>query len=256
MEAIKFTLSGSTAFFKKPEFNTYYYFTYGQIHRVALLGLFGAMLGLGGYNKQKNTKTEYPEFYSELQDLKIAVIPNREKGYFPKKMQVFNNSTGFASFEAGGNLIVKEQWLEQPSWDILVLLDGNKHAQEIANRLLARESVYTLYLGKNDHLANINDIEKVQVLDVESTSNIIIASLCIKDNVKILKEESGRIGTRRLSTDALWQYEEDLPKGLMLQTNHYELERFLLTNSRVELSKNKDSFLQFEGTDNMVVQFI
>ena len=42
MEAVRFTLSGRTAFFKKPEVNAYYYFTYSQIHKIALMGMFGA----------------------------------------------------------------------------------------------------------------------------------------------------------------------------------------------------------------------
>ena len=46
MQALKFTLSGKTAFFKRPEVNTYYYFTFGNIHKVALLGIFGAILGI------------------------------------------------------------------------------------------------------------------------------------------------------------------------------------------------------------------
>lgn len=41
------------AFFKKPEVNTYCYFTYGNIHKVALLGMFGAILGYGGYSQMK-----------------------------------------------------------------------------------------------------------------------------------------------------------------------------------------------------------
>lgn len=41
MDAIKFTLRGNTAFFKKPDVNSYYYFTYGCIHKVALLGILG-----------------------------------------------------------------------------------------------------------------------------------------------------------------------------------------------------------------------
>ena len=51
MEAVKFTLSGRNAFFKKPEVNAYYYFTYSHIHKVALLGIFGAILGYGGYKR-------------------------------------------------------------------------------------------------------------------------------------------------------------------------------------------------------------
>ena len=47
MEILRFRLSGKNAFFKKPEVNTYCYFTYGNIHKVALLGMFGAILGYG-----------------------------------------------------------------------------------------------------------------------------------------------------------------------------------------------------------------
>ena len=53
MEALKFTLSGDSAFFKDNVINTVY-LTYGNIHRVALLGMFGAILGYGGYSKQND----------------------------------------------------------------------------------------------------------------------------------------------------------------------------------------------------------
>ena len=55
MEAVKFTLSGRNAFFKKPEVNAYYYFTYSHIHKVALLGIFGAILGMVD-TRRKNGK--------------------------------------------------------------------------------------------------------------------------------------------------------------------------------------------------------
>ena len=61
MEIVRFTLSGRSACFKKPEMNSYCYFTYGNIHKVALLGIFGAVLGYGGYGQlqglsQKKTR--------------------------------------------------------------------------------------------------------------------------------------------------------------------------------------------------------
>jgi len=114
MKALKFTLSGNSAFFKDNVINTVY-LTYGNIHRVALLGMFGAILGYGGYGKQndmlkkKNKKMpDYPEFYEKLKDIKISIVSNGKNGYFNKKLQTFNNSVGYASKEEGGNLIVKE----------------------------------------------------------------------------------------------------------------------------------------------------
>lgn len=107
MKALKFTLSGKTAFFKKPEVNTFYYFTYGQIHKVVLLGIFGALLGYKGHIQKKWVKpkkgqtpiVEYPEFYEKLNHLSVSIVPRNNKGYISKKVQCFNNSTGFASEE-------------------------------------------------------------------------------------------------------------------------------------------------------------
>ena len=152
MQALKFTLSGKTAFFRRPEVNTYYYFTFGNIHKVALLGIFGAILGYQGYN---NT-IELPEFYQKLKDIKLSILPHNKKGYFSKKMQYYNNSVGYASKEQGGNLIIKEQWLEDPCWDIVVLLD-NEEANKLAKAIINKKCIFIPYLGKNDHPANITD---------------------------------------------------------------------------------------------------
>ena len=47
MKAISFILSGKTACFRKPDVNQFAYFTYNNIHKPALLGLFGAVIGFG-----------------------------------------------------------------------------------------------------------------------------------------------------------------------------------------------------------------
>ena len=135
MDIFRFILSGKHAFFKKPEVNSYYYFTYGNIHKVALLGMFGAILGYGGYTqmrgyekkkKQDELTDSFPEFYERLKDVKLSVIPVSQNGFISKKIQIFNNSVGYASKEKGGNLIVKEQWLENPKWEIVLLIDSEE----------------------------------------------------------------------------------------------------------------------------------
>ena len=52
MNSLKFTIEGKTAFFKIPEVNAVQYFTYGNIHKPALLGILGAIMGYGGYTQQ------------------------------------------------------------------------------------------------------------------------------------------------------------------------------------------------------------
>lgn len=176
MKVLKFKLSGNTAFFKNNEVNAYYYFTYGNIHKVALLGMLGAIMGYGGYQKQQNENAIYPEFYDRLKDLKIAIEPLTEVGQFSKKIHTFNNSAGYASDENGRNLIVKEQWLEEPTWNIYFLIDSEV-GEELAEKIINRECVYIPYLGKNDHPANIDDIEVIENVEKVSDKNLIINSL-------------------------------------------------------------------------------
>ena len=243
MEVIKFNLGGRSAFFKKPEVNSYLYFTYGNIHRLALLGIFGAILGYKGYNQMDFLKRykkdfkeiaekreyEYPEFYSKLKHLKIAIIPKEVN--IGKKVQVFNNSVGYASKEQGGNLIIKEQWLENPSWDIYVAIQ-DREGKKLAKALTERNFVYIPYLGKNDHLADITEITLIKdANEVNAFNNI--HSLILKDDFKIVEDDD-------LDDDlegeaiTIFKYEEKLPDGLEEKTNKYEFKSFIFTNANLK----------------------
>lgn len=245
MEGLKFTLSGKNAFFKKPEVNAYYYFTYGQIHKVALLGMFGAILGYDGYGQKKWHKKrggdfieEFPEFYERLRGLQISIVPQNERGYIQKKIQQFNNSVGYASGEQGGNLIVKEQWLEKPIWDIYILLDCEE-SWRLAEYLENRRCIYTPYLGKNDHLADIQNVRRVKLEEIEMTE-IELSSLFPK-----------RIGDLAMSDEEeeieIFKYEEKLPISLSGYTNMYEYETFCYTNLPVDV-KNGQLFKDGKNT--------
>lgn len=264
MKILKFTLSGKTAFFKKPDVNTYLYFTYGNIHKVALLGMFGAILGYGGYNQMKkvdkskkaskknNENCVFPEFYKRLQNIKISIVPNNEKGFISKKVQTFNNSVGYASKEQGGNLIVKEQWLENPSWDIYVLVD-NEESKKIAQYIINRKAIYQPYLGKNDHYANITNIEVIEdnkIIELNEIRNL--NSICPKKffeiNLKDDNEEEDESEDDIYGED--FKYEEQLPIGLDKETNMYVLEGFLYTNMKVSCCNN--DYIYKVGKKNIV----
>ena len=93
MEVCKVTLKGRTAFFKKPDVNSYYYFTYGQIHKVVLLGIFGAVLGYSGYESIKTDKRKkhsmagpgFPEFYDGSKTADFPSCRRMRKAGFRKK---------------------------------------------------------------------------------------------------------------------------------------------------------------------------
>ena len=232
MEALKFVLKGKTAFFKNPEVNTYYYFTYGNIHKPALLGIFGAILGYQGYESKFDI---FPEYYNKLKDLKIAIVPNKENGHFHRKIQYFNNSVGYASYEKGGNLIVKEQWLENPEWTIYVQID-NAESQKLAQMIIDRQCIYTPYLGKNDHLATIEDAQLVQLREIDKMG-IHIDSLVMSSTVIFDWQES------------LFKYEEYLPISLKNSTNHHQLEKMILTDAPL---LEKSVCVYSEGNKNVV----
>lgn len=241
MDAIKFTLRGNTAFFKKPDVNSNVYFTYGCIHKVALLGIFGAILGYSGYNKIKDKKdiTVYPEFYERLKNLKISIVPRNKGGYITKKVQIFNNSVGYASKEQGGNLIVKEQWLENPIWDIYFIIDC-KESENLKEKMLNSECTYMPYLGKNDHPASVEDV--VLIKDIEEASCIkSIDSIFIKDSV-VLEEEDYFSFEEDVYVEPIWKYDEKLPMTLDEITNKYEFESFIATNRKVESVKESNIY--------------
>lgn len=241
MKVLKFKLSGKSAFFKKPDVNSYFYFTYGNIHKVALMGMFGAILGYGGYNKfrynldnDKNYKEKYPEFYQKLKHIKIGIEPLAKNGSIHKKIQIFNNSVGYASQEQGGNLIVKEQWLENPSWNIYVLLD-NDESNKIAEYISNYKSIYQPYLGKNDHYANISEVEIFEGIKNEDDIQRI-HSLCKADCLELDLEEDDD------SEEDLFKYSEKLPIGLSEETNMYLLDSFIYSNMYVESIDSNDLY--------------
>lgn len=225
MNVVKFTLGGKFAFFKKPDVNSYYYFTYGNIHKIALLGIFGAILGYSGYSKMSfdkkynDKKRDFPEFYDKLRHLELSVVPHDVS--ISKKVQVFNNSVGYASKEQGGNLIVKEQWLENPRWDIYLALKCEE-SEKIYNSLQNKEYVYLPYLGKNDHLADISDV--CLITDAKKIDDAVnIDSLFIKNGI-VFSEKFNK-------GQKVYKYEEFLPYSFERTTNKYEFENFIYTNA-------------------------
>lgn len=240
MEILRFTLSGRNAFFKKPEVNTYCYFTYGNLHKVALLGIFGAILGYGGYTqmqgwekgkKQQKLQAGFPEFYERLKDLKISILPLYERGLIPKKVQTFNNSVGYASREQGGNLIVKEQWLENSKWEICVLIDSQE-AEKIKKAVCQSKCVYYPYLGKNDHPADIKNVSVEDAAEIDFEMGTLDC-LAPKDIVHIADLDYDE--QEELGAFSEFKYEELLPCGMDEWTNHYIMRKFQYTDAFVDV---------------------
>jgi len=246
MKAIRFRLGGKTACFRKPDVNSYAYFTYNNIHKPALLGLLGAILGLGGHTQLSrknhglkptalNYDKGFPEYYEKLKDLKIAIRPLAPMGLFSKRIQSFNNSVGYASKEQGGNLIVREQWLENPEWEIVILEDGSIDDalfKTLKERLLNAKATFIPYLGKNNHPARIRDVEACTLEVCETPKSI--ESLIISE--KVTWDEFDCIG------DHPYVFQEFVPSTLDAEDHTYCLQQFSFSNQLCEEIQHGDYY--------------
>ena len=227
MKCLKFRLRGKTACFRRAEFNTYGYFTYNNIHKPALLGMLGAIAGYGGYAQQGKDDV-YPEYYAMLKELKVSIVPlNSNKGVFPKKIQTFNNSVGYANEHDGGNLVVREQWLEDPCWDIYIMDDGSDGYKNVAEHILASKAEFIPYLGKNDHIAII---EEQEIIEIEPTDSNIIDSIVI-DNDFDVKFSKGRS-----------LFCEYVPVAMDGVYNHAIYAKSIFTNAKYDRNRIKDVY--------------
>jgi len=240
---MKIQIHGAFAFFKKPDINSIY-MTYSSIHKVVLMGLFGATVNYGGYEQQRQSKSEYPEFYEKFKDIKTSIVPHKK--FFDKKIQTYNNSTGFATRQKGGNLIIKEQWIENPAWDIYVVIDSEE-TETLKKYIKAYKTENCRFLGRRNHeciISNYKFYEDVSSLDGETFK---IDSLFLDKNYSI--QEPDVFDLIEANETYSYPYKEMLPVGLDSQFNHYLFENFVLTENPVK--KNplmKDSFLcEIEG---------
>lgn len=233
MEGLTFKLSGKFACFRKPDVNEYAYFTYHHIHKIALMGLLGSIIGLGGYAQQEDS--DYPEFYEKLSNLFMSVVPPRDKrGFFTKKIQTFNNSVGYASHEQGGNLIVREQWLEDPSWDIFIgrtIETDDLLWLRLKEYLLTSKTEYIPYLGKNDHPATLSAVKQVTLRLIQNQKFHKIDSLYEMKQFHIIKK--GDLSTddkKKFGNIEGYLFQDYMPSELASEKNIYKFKKYAYTD--------------------------
>lgn len=232
MQVISFDLHARFGFFKKPDINEGVYLTYNMMHKPALLGVLGAIVGLEGYQEPG----EIPEYYHTFKDLKVGVSPIKsQQGVFPKTIIQYNNSVGYASKETGGNWIVAEQTLINPGYRCFVGWEESTDIiQALVDKLQAHESDFIPYMGKNDHSAWWNNVQLYN--DVEEFTKTEEFSV---DTLFQLPENQ-RVSSFISMPDDRWDddesdpgfhFHEKLPVHINQEIRRYELASFTLTNA-------------------------
>lgn len=226
---ISFDLKAEMGFFKKPDINDGIYLTYNMLHKPALLGIVGAIVGLQGY--QKNG--EFPEYYQKLKHLKIGISPlDSDKGNFSKDIVAYNNGTGFASSEAGGNLIIREQILIKPSYRCYLLLNVDEATERVLyERILKHEAEFLPYMGKNDFSAWWENAQEHQFISFVGNRNYKVASIFAKTEAVSGQIVRSMSMFSKESKEPVYIYFERLPIGFDEQLYQYNYADFVYSNA-------------------------
>jgi CRISPR-associated protein Cas5h len=251
---ISFTIRAEKGFLKKPDINDGIYLTYNMLHKPAILGILGAIIGMEGYKKNG----VLPEYYKKLRNIPVGVKPvEDEKGNFQKTKITYNNTTGFASNEAGGNLIITEQTLLNPSYKIYLLLDLEKENEnKLYFYIKEQKAEYLPYLGKNDY-SLWWDKEEAEEYEWElfvKKSNFKISTVFKKDEaiVNYLAREISRRAIEGRKND--FNYFERLPTSFNEKLFQYDYSDFAYTNAvlQEEIKIDSDNLYNLKGKNDVV----
>ncbi len=255
MKLISFDLQADFAFFRKPETNNTVNLSYNIIHRPAILGILGAILGLDGYKE----KGKLPAYYEVLKTIKIGIEPlNHDKGNYSKTNIKYSNTVGYAN--KGTNFLTEELTLIEPAYRIYLLLDESVSDQfQLVNFIKEGRTEYIPYLGKNEFTAwwSTDSVKEYAFEQREiMEDSILIQSIFIKTSV--LKNDAEAPVPDWLNPDhdaSPFMYFERLPKDFDLNLMQYQLSDFAYSNFRFKNAQNLDDLYYLEESDSYVQLF-
>lgn len=220
-------------FFRKPDTNDGINLSYNVLHKPALLGILGAIIGLEGYKE----RGKWPEYYQKLKDLKVGIEPlNHEKGNFQKTVIKYSNTVGYAN--KGTNYLTEEATLIAPAYRCYLLLDDeNEHHQKLYEYLKEGKAEFIPYFGKNEFTAwwdNFKEDYPFPMKEFDFSNEYKLKTLAIKSDALItgIAKTTGRAARKDLSNQ--YMFFERLPSDFNEELFQYELAEFAYTNAKLE----------------------
>ena len=237
---VSFTIKAEFGMFKKPDINDKIFISYNMIHKPYLMGILGAIMGYAGHN-QNQDKTQMPEYYQKLKNLKVGISPSNEYGGILKKEFIlFNNTIN------GTTANIREQTLINPAYRIYLELDED---DKLIERLKKNEAIYPPYMGKNeftlwwDDFKIHNKYEKVM-----SKKKFEVKTIIKKSENFILKNS----GYKERTTNYFYLFER-LPIGFDEQLKQYVYDDFMYTNSIFKTDNNLENL--YESDEGVICLF-
>lgn len=255
MKLISFDLKADFAFFRKPDTNATINLSYNIIHRPAVLGILGAIIGLEGYKE----KGQMPQYYDVLKNVKIGIEPlNHDKGNYTKTNIKYSNTVGYAN--KGANFLTEELTLVNPEYRIYLLLDETEDNQkQLAENLKKGCAEFIPYLGKNEFTAWwSSDSYKEYHSSENETPNGSVKVRTIFQKETVLKNNMEAPFPDLLNfdnTESPFIYFERLPKDFDLSLMQYDLGEFAFSNYLIKNTQTLES-LFFVNELNAYVQLL
>jgi len=255
MKLISFDIQADFAFFRKPETNNTINLSYNMIHRPAVMGILGAILGLDGYKE----KGKLPAYYGVLKDVKTGIEPlNHEKGNYNKTNIKYSNTIGYAN--KGTNFLTEELTLIEPAYRIYLLLnDSVKEQAQLFASIKNGQTEYIPYLGKNEFTAwwNPNSVREYTFEQRKiKEESVFIQSIFIKTSA--LKNDAEAPIPDWLNPEYgtnPFMYFERLPKDFDLNLMQYEMADFAYSTFRFRNAHTLDNMYYLKESDTYVQLF-
>lgn len=249
---ISIDLKGDFGFFRKPDTNNTVNLSYNMLHKPALLGIFGAIIGLDGYKE----KGKMPAYYDALKELKIGIEPLlHEKGNYQKTIIKYTNTVGYAN--KGSTYLTTEATLIKPAYRVYALLDlEDANHNQLYNYLQEGKTEYVPYFGKNEHTAwwekdsfTNYDFQLIE----KPIENFYIKTLFLKhDVVKEHKAKPILNFMTFMEEETPYMYFERLPMGFNTSIFQYEIGEYVLTTFQLRHSIGIDKLYYLEQQQHYV----
>lgn len=247
---VSIDLKSDFGFFRKPDANNTVNLSYNMLHKPALLGIFGAIVGLEGYKE----KGKPPQYYEIFKNLKIGIEPlGHEKGNFQKTIIKYSNTVGYAN--NGSTYLTEEATLIKPSYRVYALLDLEKDKQYLLYEYLKQgKAEYLPYFGKNEFAAWWENFQEYDYQAVEKPfTDFKIRTLFLKQDV--IKEQKTAPFFDFMSfweSETPFMYFERLPRDFNLTLYQYDLGDSVFTTFGLKQTANIDNLYHLTGSEYYV----
>ncbi len=249
---ISINLKADFGFFRQPETNNTINLSYNIIHKPALLGIFGAVVGLEGYTE----KGKLPKYYEIFKDIKVGVQPlEDEKGNFQKTNIKYSNTVGYAN--KGSNFLTEEITLIKPQYRVFILLDtNNEYHNKLHIYLSEGKSEFIPYFGKNEFFAwwekdDFKEYDFETHKDINESieiRTIFLKDFLLRENAEVPEPDifSGQ------DIDVPFMYFERLPKDFDLELMQYDLGEYVFSSYLIKNANNLKNLYYLKAEDYYV----